>query len=675
MIKKLLILHFCLVIFLTHPMKEDDRNQNNENTNQNNSEQNRIENSDQNKKLLIQFINTDKPVYIEIPNTLAEKIPLINFSSSGNTLKIPYGKKTFNNVIEIVKICPFNNENEKIKMAYNYFKQNKTVNKIKDFHKIKNFNEDSANFSYGKNIFSQNKNSDLDKKLYTYNQQKKSETIELNNNIASIEKIFEHQPLLERIETLLLADFLKLPSTLTDDIIYGLNIKTMSYNDLMSIKKHNNDKNLCKKIAKTLVLKKNYSNKKLSLSYAPHAISKIDFENNNSEEYDEFQRKYSIQFSPQGECIAFALKGQFLNLWNYKKKKTDYIKFDEESHVINLAFNNSGTTLGVKTSISNHIDISLWDMAIENEILRKNNKKEKCLFKDKFTSGDIVFGKDDNHLYSAGKTQKQNSCIIENNEKSCETKIFCQTNKHNNDDNFSFSQIEHLENRIAGTVYNGIFIYNLDGTLKKMIKTEYSYDDNQNVDTDKTPIDRHNSFINALRHNSSKKIFASASNDKTIILWSDNYYNFIGKLKGHNAEVTDIAFSPDGKTIVSTSLDKTIKFWNTETGTCTTTLECEEPPIAVAFNYDGTLICTASNNANVNLISFGTSENLSLQEMLLLMYCQEKKGKVSSQYKDLYKKLPKVIKKQIDKPQWLDIKKEEKIDTLKLFNFEKKNNK
>ena len=34
------------------------------------------------------------------------------------------------------------------------------------------------------------------------------------------------------------------------------------------------------------------------------------------------------------------------------------------------------------------------------------------------------------------------------------------------------------------------------------------------------------------------------------------------KFKGHNNDVSSVAFSPDGKFIISGSLDKTIRVWN-----------------------------------------------------------------------------------------------------------------
>ena len=59
------------------------------------------------------------------------------------------------------------------------------------------------------------------------------------------------------------------------------------------------------------------------------------------------------------------------------------------------------------------------------------------------------------------------------------------------------------------------------------------------------------------------KTLASASEDKTVILWDVASRKPLGEpLKGHQGAVWSVAFSPDGKTLASASWETTVILWD-----------------------------------------------------------------------------------------------------------------
>jgi WD40 repeat protein len=76
----------------------------------------------------------------------------------------------------------------------------------------------------------------------------------------------------------------------------------------------------------------------------------------------------------------------------------------------------------------------------------------------------------------------------------------------------------------------------------------------------------------------------------------------LATLKGHDAAVTSVAFSPDGKTLASGSHDYTVKLWDAQTRQNLTTLEGHTLGIiSVAFSPDGKTLASGSADKTVKL--------------------------------------------------------------------------
>ena len=57
------------------------------------------------------------------------------------------------------------------------------------------------------------------------------------------------------------------------------------------------------------------------------------------------------------------------------------------------------------------------------------------------------------------------------------------------------------------------------------------------------------------------RTIASASEDRSVRLWSAATGELMKTLQGHTLRVYSVAFSPDGSTIISASEDKSVRLW------------------------------------------------------------------------------------------------------------------
>jgi len=65
------------------------------------------------------------------------------------------------------------------------------------------------------------------------------------------------------------------------------------------------------------------------------------------------------------------------------------------------------------------------------------------------------------------------------------------------------------------------------------------------------------------------------------------------RFEGHGREVTDIAFTPDGRRIITSSLDATVRVYDMPTGRCLSWMSFDAPIVSLCVSHSGEYLCVA----------------------------------------------------------------------------------
>jgi tetratricopeptide (TPR) repeat protein len=102
-------------------------------------------------------------------------------------------------------------------------------------------------------------------------------------------------------------------------------------------------------------------------------------------------------------------------------------------------------------------------------------------------------------------------------------------------------------------------------------------------------------------------ILASSAQDGTIILWDLSADSLI--LQQHTANITDLAFSPDGDVLISAGKDGAVMFWDTKTGVLSRDpLRYTDVVQDLAFSSDGQTLALADSAGILTLWDIAADE-------------------------------------------------------------------
>lgn len=98
-------------------------------------------------------------------------------------------------------------------------------------------------------------------------------------------------------------------------------------------------------------------------------------------------------------------------------------------------------------------------------------------------------------------------------------------------------------------------------------------------------------------HVKDSDLAAIALDDFTVVLFDCESLQIVrrfgkGENQGHTGPISDIGFSPDGRTLFTSSLDSTIRVWDVPTNTCIDWLSFHTPPTSLSLSPTGEFLAT-----------------------------------------------------------------------------------
>src|SRR5262249_19558245 len=97
------------------------------------------------------------------------------------------------------------------------------------------------------------------------------------------------------------------------------------------------------------------------------------------------------------------------------------------------------------------------------------------------------------------------------------------------------------------------------------------------------------------------KLLASAARDQRIVLWELPQGRPVRSWQAHADVVSDVAFTPDGRTLVSAGQDRIVRFWEVASGAEKAYCVCPANLLGLALPSAGKPLATGGYGAHVSL--------------------------------------------------------------------------
>lgn len=255
-----------------------------------------------------------------------------------------------------------------------------------------------------------------------------------------------------------------------------------------------------------------------------------------------------VSFSPNGQILAAATDNGTVELWRLDGQLLVTLQHSDRHHPIKLYMVNFSPDGQLLASAGGDNQVKLWNVAkLKGGVTLKSQKTNQLQWK----------------LNQPLKKSKFLPNLLSENQKVSE----------------------------AGTQRGGYLLQTLSGQGKWVLSACFSPDG---------------------------QTLAVSSGDNTVKLWGlaglyeggtsvktalKDAVVAIGSLAGHGDQVTQVSWSPDGKTLASSSYDKTVRIWSLNEVRVKQLLGHQNKVFGVSFNPDGSMLASASADQTVKVWS------------------------------------------------------------------------